>query len=390
VRVVHVLTDPRGGGGIHALALAREARTRGDTVRFVSPEPVGTGFETLPLRGLPSRRVRQLLRRSDLVHLHGVRAALLPVRLGGPVIVTTHGLHALRGTTGAVGSLARAATRAALARADLIVCPSEDERADVAGLGRRFSRKIEVIANGVEHADAPTREERRAARMRLGLDESVPVLLFLGGLRRQKDPLLAVDAVRRAQRRIPELRLVIAGAGPLRREVESAAGPNIELLGWRDDPSVLLAACDALLNTSRWEGLPLSLLEALWRGRPVIACDAPGNAEAIGDGGVIVHGRDPQQLADAITSAFQTPGTLEELGRRGRARAMREFDEHRMALATLALYDVLAEPSRSPGRHRWQLTSARRAAAAGLDVSAQPTDPRAARAPEAVVRSVRP
>ena len=240
MRVVHVLTDPRGGGGIHALALAREARTRGDTVRFLSPEPVGTGFETLPLRGLPSRRARQLLRRSDLVHLHGVRAALLPARFGGPVILTTHGLHALRGTTGALGLLARTATRAALARADLIICPSEDERADVASLGRRFSRKIEVIANGVEQADAPTLEERRAARMRLGLDESVPVLLFLGGLRRQKDPLLAVEAVRRAQRRIPELHLLIAGAGPLQREVEIAAGPNVELLGWRDDPSLLL------------------------------------------------------------------------------------------------------------------------------------------------------
>lgn len=390
MRVVHVLTDPCGGGGGHALALAREARTRGDTVRFVSPEPLGTEFETLPLGGLPSRRVRQLLRRSDLVHLHGVRAALLPVRLGGPVIVTTHGLHALRGTNGAVGLLARAATRAALARADLIICPSKAERADVAGLDRRFSKKIKVIANGVEHADAPTLEERRAARMRLGLGESVPVLLFLGGLRRQKDPLLAVDAVRRAQRRIPELRLLIAGAGPLRREVEGAAGPNIELLGWRDDPSVLLAACDALLNTSRWEGLPLSLLEALWRRRPVIACDAPGNAEAIGEGGVIVHGRDPQHLADAITSAFRTPGTLEELGRRGRARAVREFDEHRMAVATLALYDMLATASSTPGRRRVQPTSTRRTVPAGPDGSAQPTDPRARRAHEAVVRSFRP
>jgi glycosyltransferase involved in cell wall biosynthesis len=202
--------------------------------------------------------------------------------------------------------------------------------------------------------------------------------------------LLAVDAVRRAQRRIPELRLLIAGAGPLRREVEIAAGPNIELLGWRDDPSVLLAACDALLNTSRWEGLPLSLLEALWRGRPIIACDAPGNAEAAGEGGVIVHGRDPQQLADAITSAFQTPGTLEELGRRGRARAVREFDEHRMATATLALYDVLAAASTTPERHRVQPTSTQRTVPAGPHGPTQPTDPRAARAREAVVKSVRP
>jgi glycosyltransferase involved in cell wall biosynthesis len=342
VRVAHVLTDPCGGGGVYALALARAARVRGDDVRFVSPESLGTEFETLPLRALPSHHVGRLLRGSDVIHLHGVRAGLLPVRFGGPVIVTTHGLHALRGTTGAMRLLARAATRAALSRADLIVCPSEDERVDIAGLGRRFSRKVEVIANGVAPAAPPTPEERRAARVTLGLGESEPVVLFLGGLRRQKDPILAIDAVRLAQLRIPKLRLLIAGAGPLRREVEAAAGTNVELLGWREDALVLIAACDALLNTSRWEGLPISLLEALWRGRPIIACDAPGNVEATGEGGIIVRGRDPQQLANAITDAFETPGTLEELGRRGRAHAVREFDERRMAETTLQQYDTLA------------------------------------------------
>ena len=342
MRIVHVLTDPCGGGGAHALALAKAARGRGDDVSFVSPEPLGREFETLLLRALPSRDVGERLRRSEVVHLHGVRAAVLPLRLGRPVVLTTHGLHALRRATGAAAPFARAATRAALWRADAIVCPSEDERRDVAALGGRLSGKTVVIANGVTPAEVPKREERRAARAALGLGESDPVLLFLGGLRHQKDPLLALEAVKRAQRRLPGLRLLVAGDGPLRSEVEAAAGTNVTLLGWREDADVLFAACDALFNTSRWEGQSLSVLEALWRGRPVIACDAPGNAEATGEGGIVVRSRDREQIADAIASLFETPGMLEKLRGRGRARAVREFDESRMAAETLAVYDTAA------------------------------------------------
>ena len=390
MRITHVLTDPCGGGGVYALTLARAARARGDDLRFVSPESLGTEFERLPLRALPSHHVRHLLRGSDVVHLHGVRAGLLPARLGGSVIVTTHGLHALRGTAGAMRQLARAATRVALSRADLIICPSEDERVDIAGLGRRFSRKVEVIANGVKPADPPTPNERRAARMTLGLGEAEPVVLFLGGLRRQKDPLLAIDAVRRAQARIPELQLLIAGAGPLLHDVETAAGPNVRVLGWREDAPLLLAACDALLNTSRWEGLPISLLEAQWRGRPIIACDAPGNAEATGEGGVIVRGRDPQRLANAIVDAFACPGALDDLGRRGRAQAVREFDENRMTEATLALYDSLAATTNPSTPVRRQPTGAARGLTARSDASAQAIDPRAEAGHDAIVRSARP
>jgi glycosyltransferase involved in cell wall biosynthesis len=115
----------------------------------------------------------------------------------------------------------------------------------------------------------------------------------------------------------------------------------VRLLGERDDVDDLLAAADAVVNTSRWEGLSLALLEALWRGRPLVVVDAPGNAEAAGDAGLVVRERDAAAVAAAIERLFAEPRLLEALSGRARARAEACFDERRMVAGTLALYDEL-------------------------------------------------
>jgi glycosyltransferase involved in cell wall biosynthesis len=333
MRIVHVLTESRGGGYAHARYLAAAARERGDTTILLAPAT--------------RRLLASELGRADLVHAHGVRAAVecLPFR-PHPIVVTTHGLHAVRRARG--GLSRRAAERLswlATRRADAVICVSSDERTTICELSSTVARRCRVILNGVEPVAVPTVAERESARCRLGLAPDLPVILFLGGLREQKNPLLALAAVELAARRVPGLQLLMAGEGPLEAAVRGAAGPEVSLLGWRDDVSDLLLACDAELNTSRWEGLSLALLESLWRARPIITTEAPGNREAAGDAGIVVDAH-PLLLADAIERFFTEPGLRERLAARARRRAETLFDVHAMTRTTLELYDELAASAR--------------------------------------------
>ena len=334
--ILHVLADPRGGGGLYGLLLARAARERGWVVTTASPAPLAADFETVPLRAAPA-----VARHADLVHCHGVRAGLLQPLLGrAPKIITGHGLHALYRTRRFERRLAEAVTRFSLGRACRVICVSADELAAVQSLGHAYSRKARLIRNGVAPVPLAGERERHAARRDLGLEDDERVLLFVGGLHYQKHPELAVEAVAEARVRLPKLVLLVAGDGPLRGQLDAPGTPWLRVLGHRDDVDRLLVACDAVINTSRWEGLSLALLEALWRGRPLIVTGVPGNREAAGNAGIICPSS-VSSVASEIVRLFQTPGLRAELGRAARQRAEQLFDSRVMVAETLSLYEEL-------------------------------------------------
>ena len=339
LRVLHVMTEPRGGGGVHVRELARAGAAAGQAVTLAVPslrggdDPAGMGVVALA----------RAMRAADIVHCHGVRAALAlpPMRPGGRMAVTTHGLHGLRGPTGARGQVVRALTRAALGRADAIVCVSDDDALEVAALSPRLASRCRTITNGVAPLPLATAGERSSARRALGLATDDHVLLLVGSLIHQKHPELAVEAVVRARRELPGLVLLVAGDGPLMADLRGLDAQGAWLLGQRSDVHSLMAAADVVLNTSRWEGLSLALLEALWRGRPLLATDSPGNPEAVGDAGLVAPA-DPDALAEAIVRLATEPGLLDALAARARPRAETLFDARRMVDETLALHSEVA------------------------------------------------
>ena len=341
MKIVHVLTRVEGGGGVHAAALAHAAARRGDTVSFIAPERVDPSFDWVPLALRQAPRIWASLRRADLVHYHGVRAGLMGlVSYRRRSMLTTHALHALRRTAGWRRALAGLLTRLVARLADLVVTVSEAEKRDLERLDPTLADRIEVVLNGVKPAPLPTPDQRKAARERFRLADGDKVVLFVGALIDQKQPELALEAARLAKREVPELALLVAGSGPRVPDIAPAETSWLRLLGQRSDVEELYAAADIVLNTSRWEGLSMALLEALWRGRPIVASDAPGNSEAVGDAGVIV-GNGAQQLADAIRDLLASDERRDVLSARARARAERLFDEESMVDATLRLYDRL-------------------------------------------------
>lgn len=333
-----MLTEPRGGGGLYALTLARASAARGDSVAVVAPTRLSPEFEAIPLQLSGAASVVRALRGADIVHCHGIRAGvagLIPT--SAATVQTPNGVHQARSKRGVTGLAARAATGMILRPFDLVVCVSESEQDFVRSLVPTLAPRLRVVLNGVAARPMASTAERMAVRGSLGLKPDQPVLLFVGGLRYQKNPLLAIEAVRLARRKLPDLVLLVAGDGPLRAQVQAAAEPGVELLGDRQDVTRLLGAADAVVNTSRWEGLSLALLEALWAGRPLIVTDAPGNREAVGDAGFVVP-MDGAALASAIVQLFTETDLLRELSERARARAAL-FSDTRMVSETLPLYD---------------------------------------------------
>jgi len=183
-----------------------------------------------------------------------------------------------------------------------------------------------LVPNGIDVALFHPRAraaERRALGLPLPDERGRPrVVLVVGHLIERKDPLLALEVFARACG--PEDRLVFLGRGPLHGRVRARAdalglGPRVELRG-EVAPEELArhyGACDALLLTSRREGRPNVVLEALASGRTVLATDAGGTAEALGElaPALLARTRDPELLAARLGELLAAPPAADELTR---------------------------------------------------------------------------
>jgi glycosyltransferase involved in cell wall biosynthesis len=219
---------------------------------------------------------------------------------------------------------------------------STDEAGRARGIGRDADRRVAV--NGIDRQPHLRRRARAAIRRRLGLGRRDVLFLQLGNLKPQKDPLTFARAAVQAGSRLERARFWIAGDGPLREQVESearAAGMagRIRVLGWRRDVPELLAAADAMVLSSRFEGLPMAVLRAMAAGLPVIASAVDGTVEAVEPGrtGLLVPREDVGALADALIRLGRNPNLRQRMGAAGRIRSAR-FSAHEAARATLALY----------------------------------------------------
>jgi glycosyltransferase involved in cell wall biosynthesis len=284
-----------------------------------------------------------------LVHTHSSKAGaigrLAARRAHRPAVHTVHGwsFHgdqhpAVRGTYRSIEKALAPQTAA------LIVVTPVDERIGIdEGIGR--PEQYRLIRSGIAIPPPRTAATRTAGRAALGWDDGVEGMVAVGRLAPQKDPLALMEAFAAVVAARPQARLAVVGDGPDRSEVEAAierlglAGP-VALLGLRTDVLDVLAAADLFVLSSRWEGLPRTVLEAVALGVPVAATDVGGVREVIEPGvsGWLVPPGAPALLGAAAIEALGSP---HEAG--ARAEAAREgidgFDEQRMATDTMALYD---------------------------------------------------
>lgn len=178
-------------------------------------------------------------------------------------------------------------------------------------------------------------------------------VVMLNRLAFQKRVDHAVRAFAGVIKVLPEARLDIFGDGPLRAEVQAlvdelGVGSHVVLRGPTDDPGRVLDEAAVFLSTSRHEGQGLSLAEALVRGCPVVAYDAPfGPAEALaGGGGLLVPNGDIEAMTQALVRVLTDLDLRHRLSVEAVEAARRIEPEHVMSALAGAVRDVLAKPSR--------------------------------------------
>jgi glycosyltransferase involved in cell wall biosynthesis len=292
--------------------------------------------------------------RPDVVHAHLPHAAWFArwSRLGAPVRVLVDTLHS--SSTGTMGR--RLGYRWSNWLPDKVTAVSQAVAAAHLEAGMVTAGKLAVVPNGVDtSAWKPDAAARAAFRSELGLADE-----FLWLAAGRLEPVKNYPTLLGAMAALPApARLVIAGAGPLESELRSLAARlrverRVRFLGFEPDVRRWMQAADGFVQSSRWEGLPMGLLEAAACALPAVATDVPGTREAIIDGqtGWLAAPNSAAALQDAMTRMMRLPAE----GRRGLGERARQFILDRFSLDAVldrweGLYaDLLA---RNPNPMRW-------------------------------------
>ena len=290
-----VVACPSGGQLSAELTAAGVPRLHWPATRSPSVDTVGE-----------TQRLRQLIDQvePDVVHLHSAKAGLagrLAVRGTRRTLFQPHGWSwlAARAAT-ARGALAW--ERFAARWTDVCVCVGDGEAAEARD--RRIRIRHVVVRNGVDLTNfAPADEQSRAAaRHRLGIDRHVPLAVCLGRVTRQKGQDVLVTAWPQVREHCPTATLCIVGDGDLLPSLRrGGTQPGVRFVPSVTDPRPWYAAADVVVLPSRWEGLSLTVLEALASGRSVVVADIPGLAEVVIPAvGARVAAGDVRALAQAL------------------------------------------------------------------------------------------
>jgi glycosyltransferase involved in cell wall biosynthesis len=298
-------------------------------------------------------RLRRIVRAFDpaLLHLHSSKAGLvgrLLVRRRLPTVMQPHS-WSFFARTGAIRAATLRWERVGARWADVVLAVSEDERRLGEAEGVRADYR--VLANGVdlEAFAAPSSGDRAAARARLGLGAGEPIAICVGRLHRQKNQDALLDAWPAVRAEVPGARLVLLGDGPDREALAARAVEGVELYGQTVDVRSWLAAADVVVQPSRWEGMSLSLLEALAAGRSVVVTDVPGMSEVVVGGvGAVVPADDPAALAAAVGARLGDVSLADAEGAAGRERVERFHDRRVQFDGVAALYEELLAGKRGP------------------------------------------
>jgi glycosyltransferase involved in cell wall biosynthesis len=343
--VLHLL--PHRGGGAETYIDGLEA------IEGFAHRRVALSASRSPLLGpfsmaARSPRVLRGLSGADLLHVHGDMAALLSLPLLGrrPTVWTPQGLHLLRRARGVRRAAVERGLEQVAPRTVAVLCSSDDERLDLeAFLSEPTRGRLQVVPNGVELPVDPPPSD--VTRRELGLADSTCAVLFLGQLEERKDPLTAARATIEARERGADVVLLVAGDGPLEKELRELEGPAVRLLGHRSDAPRLLAAADVFVLPSSREGLSFALLEAMSYGLPPVVADGAGNAEVVGKDGIVVPFGQARPLADVLERlAADEP----ERARRGAAALERVRSTYSLEPLRETVERVYREALTAPGR----------------------------------------
>jgi len=360
LKVVYVITrsDVMGGASVHLLDLAKGVKNLGhEVVIFVGGQ--GIVVDRAKQLGIDCRSLKYLVRdiapwadirgyfelsraltdlKPDLVHLHSAKAGILgrlvARRLAVPAVYTAHGWPFTEGISGVKRKFYASVERAMAKITKRIITVSEYDRNIAIQEKVAFPEQMVVVHNGVHDVPHILRTENRSQGARLVMvarfDEPKDQRAVVESLENLRDLDWSIDFI---------------GDGPTLESTKSLVdnlglSERVSFLGERDDVSERLSRADALVLVSRWEGLPLTILEAMRTGLPVVASDVGGVSEAVSNGvtGYLVPRNGRTELIGSLRKIISDPAMRVRMGQAGRLEFEREFTFQAMLQRTMAVY----------------------------------------------------
>jgi glycosyltransferase involved in cell wall biosynthesis len=291
---------------------------------------------------------RLLADRPDILHCHlipsNIIAKPLGALLGVPVVINhDHTNDTRRADSRLLLALDRFSNRFA----SHIVAVSASCRDFL--ITREFipANDVTLVPNAIDlRRFSPAAARRDHARLELGLPASALVVAGVGRLNPQKNFALFLDIAAQLAPRFPDLHFLLAGDGPeekMLREKAAALGisDRVTFSGYVADTRLVYLAADVLLMPSRYEGLPMTLLEAMAMGLPVVASQLDGIAEVIGDGceGFLVPSDDASLFVERTAALLQDAELSSRIAQNARAKIEASFSVERMTSAVEEIYD---------------------------------------------------
>lgn len=283
----------------------------------------------------------------EIIHSHGKGAGLYgrPAALlaGARSIHTFHGIHLGYRPPLRWCYIQAERLLCAMSRACIAVSPGEAEEARALGFGRG---KIAIIPNGVA---VPAKVCPRPGR---------PFRLVhfsrFDPLQKNSLWLLTLTRALRAAGRLGDCRFVLVGDGPQRATLQQALVDEgldcADFAGFQPDPRIFLRDAGCYISTSRWEGLPLAVLEAQAEGIPCLVTDVVGNRDAVEDtvSGWLYPPGDARAAVARICRLMDDPALWQKMSHAAHARAARLFGVERMAAQVAECYRQATQPRRPP------------------------------------------
>jgi glycosyltransferase involved in cell wall biosynthesis len=322
------------------------------------------GREISPLRDLVATvRLAWLIRRErpDILHTHTAKAgtvgrvaALLAGRRRPRIVVHTFHGHVLRGYFGPVRSWFFLLLERWLAsRTTALIAVSPQVRDDLVALGVAPPERFVVIRLGIELGErvAPEQNGRAESRRYLGIEPDRFAVGWIGRMTAVKRTDDVLVAFKRLRDEGVDAVLCMVGDGPDRQDLERRAHElgivrDTLFLGYQEDVAPFYAAFDALVLPSSNEGTPVSAIEALAAGRPVVATRVGGVPDVVqeGDDGFLVEPGATDDLADRLAQLARDPELRERMGRAGRERVLPRYAVERLVDDVDRLYRSLLRP----------------------------------------------
>jgi glycosyltransferase involved in cell wall biosynthesis len=362
MRVLHVITrgDQAGGAQVHVANLAAAQVQAGDDVSiatgsfdWLGPRVAGSGVACLTVPSLKRQvapmvdlcsvvALRRLIRHHgpEIVASHSTKAGALcrlaTIGLRTKVVHTVHGWSFGRGRPLSLSIMSFVVELGLRARRSHVIAVSNVDRDLGVRTGVVPSGRCDVVHNALPDIARSSGPK---------VIDGVPTIVMVGRFAQQKDHQILLDAL--VLHAALEWRLVLVGDGPLQRAIQDHAvhvglRDRVEFKGSLTPTEVVdvLASADLFVLASRFEGLPIVILEAMRAGLPVVASDVGGVSEAVlnGSTGELVAARNAESLSTSIGRYLVSPSLRQRHGCAARERYEQHFTMQRLVTETAGVY----------------------------------------------------